>query len=216
MNLINIYNLICERGKSRVLKTYTEKHHIVPSCMGGDNSKQNLTRLTAREHFLCHKILCHIYPENEKLKFAFWAMCNQTKYRNYMVSSRDYEYAKLLCLEFWKRPKTKEHTLKLKEGILKEGYIEGRKPKLPFIENKIEKNIFIRKFNKNTDEKLLQWHWDDEDRIVEVIGTTDWKFQFDNELPIDMNGTKLFVEKKRWHRVIKGSQDIFVKIIKLK
>ncbi len=85
----------------------------------------------------------------------------------------------------------------------------------PFKEEVID-NAYIRTFSVDLETEELKWHWDDEDRIVEVIGTTDWKFQFDNELPIDMNGTKLFVEKKRWHRVIKGSQDLVVKIIKLK
>lgn len=85
----------------------------------------------------------------------------------------------------------------------------------PFKEEVID-NAYIRTFSVDLETEELKWHWDDEDRIVEVIGTTDWKFQFDNELPIDMNGNKLFVEKKRWHRVIKGSQDLIVKIIKLK
>jgi len=110
MNLEIIYNNICERGQIRILdkSIYTEKHHIVPVCMGGDNKKNNLTKLTAKEHFVCHKILCELYPDNEKLRYAFWAMCNQKVNRDYIVSSRDYEYAKILCLEMWKRPKSPE------------------------------------------------------------------------------------------------------------
>jgi len=109
MNLEIIYKSICDRGQIRVLdkSVYTEKHHIIPVCMGGDNKKNNLTKLTAKEHFICHKILCKLYPDNEKLRYAFWAMCNQKVNRNYIVSSRDYEFAKLLCLEMWKRPKSK-------------------------------------------------------------------------------------------------------------
>lgn len=110
MNLEIIYSNICERGQIRILdkSIYTEKHHIVPVCMGGDNKKSNLTKLTAKEHFICHKILCELYPNNEKLRYAFWAMCNQKTNRDYLVSSRDYEYAKILCLEMWKRPKSPE------------------------------------------------------------------------------------------------------------
>jgi hypothetical protein len=110
VNLTIIYNKICERGQFRILNdlVYTEKHHIIPKSMGGTNKKDNLTNLTAKEHFICHKILCELYPNNEKLKYAFWAMCNQRKNRDYIVSSRDYEYAKNLCLEIWKKPKTIE------------------------------------------------------------------------------------------------------------
>jgi hypothetical protein len=45
MNLELVYKKICERGKIRILdkSIYTEKHHIVPRCMGGHNKK--LTQL---------------------------------------------------------------------------------------------------------------------------------------------------------------------------
>ena len=118
MNLQLIYKKICERGQVRILdkSTYTEKHHIVPRCMGGHNKKTNLTKLTTKEHFICHKILCKIYPDNEKLRYAFWAMCNQKNNRDYLVSSRNYEYAKSLCLEMWKRPKSLESRNKMSES----------------------------------------------------------------------------------------------------
>ena len=34
---------------------YYENHHILPKSLGGDNSKDNLVNLTAREHFICHQ-----------------------------------------------------------------------------------------------------------------------------------------------------------------
>jgi len=117
MDLNILYKKICERGQVRILPkdVYIEKHHIIPRCMGGDNNKQNITTLTAREHFICHKILCKIYPKNEKLRLAFWGMCNQKTNRDYSVSSRDYQYAKELCLEIWKKPKSIEWVNKSKE-----------------------------------------------------------------------------------------------------
>ena len=33
---------------------YSEKHHIIPRCLGGTNDKDNLIELTAREHCLAH------------------------------------------------------------------------------------------------------------------------------------------------------------------
>ena len=39
-----IYNQITERAKNRVLVGYNEKHHIIPKCLGGDNSKENLVK----------------------------------------------------------------------------------------------------------------------------------------------------------------------------
>ena len=53
------YNNIIQRAQSRVLSTdtYTEKHHIIPRSLGGDDLTSNLVRLTAREHFVCHLLL---------------------------------------------------------------------------------------------------------------------------------------------------------------
>jgi hypothetical protein len=83
----------------------------------------------------------------------------------------------------------------------------------PFSEEKLSKNVVVRTFDANLESEELLWHWDDEDRLVEVIGETDWKFQFDNQLPIEMN-KKIFIPKGIWHRTIKGHGDLVVKITK--
>lgn len=36
---------------------YLEKHHIIPSSLGGDNSSSNLVYLTAQDHYRCHELL---------------------------------------------------------------------------------------------------------------------------------------------------------------
>jgi len=101
MDHLGIYNAIVNRANSsnRSKKLgYFEKHHIIPKCVGGSNHKDNLVLLTAREHFICHRLLTHLYPDNNKLKFAFWAMCNQLTgdvIRKYKVTSGLYSKAKL-------------------------------------------------------------------------------------------------------------------------
>ena len=62
MEYTRIYNQLIERAQNRTLEGYVEKHHIIPKCLGGSNNKENLVELTAREHFLCHKLLTKIYP----------------------------------------------------------------------------------------------------------------------------------------------------------
>jgi hypothetical protein len=54
---------------------------------------------------------------------------------------------------------------------------------------------------------------DDEDRTIIAIGETDWMFQFDDELPISLN-LPIFIPRHRVHRVIKGTKDLKIKIIK--
>jgi len=98
MEYTTIYNQIIERARNRVLEGYKEKHHILPKCMGGDNTPSNIVELTAREHFICHMLLCEIYLNNKKLWYALFLMSiNKNKkhpYQKYNISSRTYERIK--------------------------------------------------------------------------------------------------------------------------
>lgn len=96
MNYQKIYDDICKRGQERILpkEVYTEKHHIIPKCLGGGNETTNLTRLTAREHFLVHLILARkLHPKNPKLWTAMHYMINRksSKGNRYVGNSREYE-----------------------------------------------------------------------------------------------------------------------------
>jgi hypothetical protein len=84
----------------------------------------------------------------------------------------------------------------------------------PFKETHLQDNLYLREFEESVDTDDLEWHRDREDRIVEVIGETDWELQMDNQLPQRMTG-KIFIPKEVWHRVIKGTNELKVKITKL-
>jgi len=85
---------------------------------------------------------------------------------------------------------------------------------LPFNESQLEFNTFIREFKQDTDSEDFTWHRDREDRIIESISETDWMIQLDNELPKVIN-EKIFIPMGVYHRVIKGSGDLKIKLIKL-
>lgn len=91
--------MIKARSENRIKGegVYYEAHHILPKCMGGEGTcgqwrtHSNIVLLTAREHFIAHKLLYFIYPSNKKLIRAFWAMVSYKKNgREYRVSSREY------------------------------------------------------------------------------------------------------------------------------
>lgn len=94
MNYLRIYSELCRRGQDRTLIGYKETHHIVPRCSGGGDEAGNLVGLTAREHFIAHRLLVKIYPDNNKLKFALFAMTRKSKDQDRKLSSRQYEAAK--------------------------------------------------------------------------------------------------------------------------
>lgn len=65
------YFSIIERSKTRTVVGYSENHHIIPKSLGGDNSKANLARLTAREHYICHRLLVKMLSGEEKHKMIY-------------------------------------------------------------------------------------------------------------------------------------------------
>jgi hypothetical protein len=99
-----IYFKIIEKSKSRSvpLNSYTEKHHIIPRSLGGSDSTNNLTRLTAREHFICHWLLTKMThgSDYQKMIFAFTLMlkCKSTVQERYSnkLTSRLYEKYKII------------------------------------------------------------------------------------------------------------------------
>jgi hypothetical protein len=84
---------------------------------------------------------------------------------------------------------------------------------LPFKESKITDTTYIRTFYQNVDSGDLHWHRDYEGRIIESTHETDWTFQIDNELPKEIN-EKVFIPMGVYHRLIKGTNDLKIKLIK--
>jgi len=64
MNYTNIYYNIINNRKNNPYDGYTESHHIIPRSLGGDDSKENIVDLSAREHFICHLLLTKMYKED--------------------------------------------------------------------------------------------------------------------------------------------------------
>jgi hypothetical protein len=83
----------------------------------------------------------------------------------------------------------------------------------PYTDIETTDKYIIREFNENIDPIELMWHRDDENRTVEIIGKTDWKLQLDNQLPTSMN-QPIFIPRHEWHRVIKGTGTLKLKIHK--
>lgn len=96
MNYTRIYNELIQRGINRkILEGYSEKHHIIPICIGGSNKKDNLVKLTAREHFIAHWLLVRIYPVIPGIAYAFYMMCKvkDKNQKRYVISKSSNAYA---------------------------------------------------------------------------------------------------------------------------
>jgi hypothetical protein len=51
--------------------SYSEKHHIIPKSIGGQDSKNNLVHLSGREHFICHWLLIKITTGSNREKMIY-------------------------------------------------------------------------------------------------------------------------------------------------
>lgn len=146
MNYQRIYNQIIERARLRQISGYTEKHHIIPRCMGGDDNKPNLVRLTAREHYIVHQLLVEIYPSEIKLKWALYLMTigkRKHKDANYCISSRVYERLKI--------EGTKMISISLKGRTISEDHINAMRNANLGLKRSEETKQRMRKPKRNTD-----------------------------------------------------------------
>lgn len=82
MNYQQHYDRLIDRARTRSIlpDAYFETHHIVPKCLGGDNSEENLVKLFPEEHYVAHQLLVKIYPGNPKLVFALIVMTGKKEY----------------------------------------------------------------------------------------------------------------------------------------
>lgn len=81
------YQQIILSARNRDTIGYTEKHHIIPSCLGGTNSKDNLVELTAREHFIVHLLLIKMVEDKDVYRMVHAIIRFTDKVKN----SKEYE-----------------------------------------------------------------------------------------------------------------------------
>ena len=93
MNYSSIYNNLIQHRKNCELPEHEahEVHHIVPVAHGGTNKKENLVKLTPREHYIAHRLLYKIYKDKSML-YALWIMSHTRD--GIKISSRTYQRLK--------------------------------------------------------------------------------------------------------------------------
>ena len=84
----------------------------------------------------------------------------------------------------------------------------------PYKDLEVTEQYIIREFNENIDPIELLWHRDDEDRTIEILEVgKDWKIQFDDQLPLDLEPKmRIFMMSHTWDRAWKGEGTLKVKI----
>lgn len=91
---------------------YYEKHHIVPQCLGGNNSKTNSVLLTAEEHFIAHQLLTDMVVGGARSKMwnALWRFRNGNEEQKTIIKDAEAyavlkeEYSKIVSERFKGKP----------------------------------------------------------------------------------------------------------------
>jgi hypothetical protein len=123
------YNNIILKAQTRVNDfDYYEIHHILPKSLGGTNAVANLVRLTAKEHFVCHRLLAKMTIGKAKLSMAYavWQMTRPNNKNRYKCTAKTYEALKIQLSnsrlgipmseetkQKLRKPKSEEHKKKL-------------------------------------------------------------------------------------------------------
>jgi len=86
----------------------------------------------------------------------------------------------------------------------------------PYIQNNKSISSYTRKFYADIDSSELVWHRDANDRNITVLDGNGWSIQFEDKLPVKLSsGSKVFIPKNSWHRLIKSSgkmKDLLIQI----
>ena len=126
-----VYCALIEKRRQHSLQdsAYGEVHHIIPKSEGGDDSKENLVRLSAREHYVAHLLLAKIYDDYKMYSALVYMQSRRHKKRKFKFNSRLYEklreeYAKKISNDnHW----THRHPEKVRRGFK---YSESHNKKL--------------------------------------------------------------------------------------
>jgi len=91
------YFSIIENARERTYDKFShERHHIIPSSLGGSNDPQNIVCLLYREHFICHWLLTKFTKSaaQGKMCSALRMMMNKSSSNNRVLTNRQYEIAR--------------------------------------------------------------------------------------------------------------------------
>jgi hypothetical protein len=93
-----MYYRIIGAAMGRSHNDYVEKHHIIPKSLGGTDEPNNIVKLTAKEHFICHLLLPKMVsdPQHQiKMHNAAWMMQSvSNNQQRYKISSNTYQVMK--------------------------------------------------------------------------------------------------------------------------
>lgn len=115
MNYQGIYDSLVKKAQNRMnVEGYTEKHHVIPRALGGNDDSSNIVVFTGREHFIAHLLLAKIHGGS--MWHAAHMMSNMKRYTNRKYEKVREEHAKQVSLKHSGKVVSEETRLKISEN----------------------------------------------------------------------------------------------------
>ena len=115
-------------------KVYKETHHIIPRKLGGTNDISNLVKLTARKHFICHRLLPKMLNEQHQRSSMIYALHMMSNSSKYTCSGRSYARIKEQYIDIHK---TRLASLSIEQ---KQKFAKNRSGKIQSIEERLKRS----------------------------------------------------------------------------
>jgi len=186
---------------------YHELHHIISRCLGGSDDTSNLVWLTPIEHLQAHKLLIDAFPEEVKLKQAYWFMSHLDGRE---LSPQEYLDLRTKCLdglktnlgknfsEEWRKNIGKAH----KNKTISE---EHKKLNSKFMKALMENDPTARENSRKgglATGKMLWWHKEDQVTRSHSCPGDGWeRGRGPQGKYFAAKGGKMSKGKTRWYRI---------------
>lgn len=113
------------RQDAKLLLGYIEGHHILPKSfqLGGGKDNSNITYLTAKEHFVVHKLLTKMFSEpryTHQMENAISKFLSNNKYQKRILSSSQYELCRK-CAAKSQSSKIVSDETRAKQSLVRKG-----------------------------------------------------------------------------------------------
>ena len=159
------------RKAAKNLLGYVEKHHILPRSfnIGGEKDKLNYAYLTAKEHFICHKLLASMFTGVYKSKmikaYRALAILTASNQQRYKINSREFDrLRKLGGFAGEKHSSESKELMRINADGFKKGYTPWNKGTCYTEEHRANHAAGLEKFRKKNP------NWADQCREARKIG----------------------------------------------
>lgn len=173
------YNQLIQHRKENVISEgYYENHHIIPKSLGGTDDKSNLVKLTAREHYIAHKLLTKMTEGLAKRKM-WWAFHRiiHSKNSDFKLNSLNYERFRLIWSEYARDnhpSKTTDHWSDVVSNSVKKSW-----------ENDYERK---HRFSKTMKDNISSWRSNNKTQFIQLQKAAALKNKEKNCESIDFLG----------------------------